>query len=127
MKSDKKYPFFRLNDLAIPVVLTLLLLSSQNGGEGTSECRLEVHTGEGILNCELGIDSIFTVIGNLGEIEVTIENEMARISRSPCPGQDCVRQSWLNKPGDLAVCVPSGVFIVISSEDDSLSPDAVSY
>ncbi len=127
MKSDKRYPFFRLNDLAIPVVLTLLLLSVQRAGEGTSECRLEVHTGESILHFELGVDSIFTVTGNLGEMEITIENEMARISRSPCPGQDCVRQSWLNNPGDLAVCVPSGVFIVILSEDDSLSPDAVSY
>ncbi|MCK4806465.1 MAG: NusG domain II-containing protein [Candidatus Aegiribacteria sp.] len=127
MKSDKKYPFFRINDLAIPVVLFLLLQSFHGGGEETSECRLEVHTAESILRYELGVDSIFTVMGNLGEMEINIENEMARISRSPCPGQDCVRQSWLSKPGDLAVCVPSGVFIVIASEDDSLSPDAVSY
>ncbi len=127
MKSDKKYPFFRLNDLAIPLVLTLLLLSFQSGGEGASEFRLEAHTGECILQFELGLDSTFTVTGNLGEMEITIENEMARIAHSPCPGQDCVRQSWLRKPGDLAVCVPSGVFIVITGEDDSLSPDAVSY
>ena len=127
MKSDKKYPYFRLNDLAIPVVLTFLLLSFQSGVEGTSEFRLEIHTGDCILRYELGQDSTFTVTGNLGEMEITIENEMARIARSPCPGQDCVMQSWLKKPGDLAVCVPSGVFIVITSEDDSLSPDAVSY
>ena len=127
MKSNKEYPFFRLNDLAIPVVLILLLLSFQNGGEDTSEFHLEVHTGEGIRQLELGVDSTFTVTGNLGEMEITIENDMARITRSPCPGQDCVMQSWLKKPGDLAVCVPSGVFIVITSEDDNLSPDAVSY
>jgi len=127
MKSDKKYPYFRLNDLAIPVVLFLLLHSFHGGSEGTSECRLEVHTGESILLYELEVDSAFTVTGNLGEMEMNIENGMARIARSPCPGQDCVRQSWLSKPGDLAVCVPSGVFIVISREDDNLSPDAVSY
>ncbi len=114
VKSNKKYPFFRLNDLAIPVVLILLLLSFQSGVEG-------------IRQLELGVDSTFTVTGNLGEMEITIENDMARITRSPCPGQDCIMQSWLKKPGDLAVCVPSGVFIVITSEDDSLSPDAVSY
>ncbi len=127
MKSDKKYPYFRLNDLAIPVVLFILLQSFRGGGEGTTEYRLEVHTGEGILQYELGVDSVFTVMGNLGELEINIENEMARIARSPCPGQDCVRQNWLSKPGDLAVCVPSGVFIVLAGEDDSLSPDAVSY
>ena len=116
-----------MNDLAIPVVLFLLLQSFLGGGEETSEYRLEVHTGESILQYDLGVDSIFTVMGNLGEMEINIENERARISRSPCPGQDCVRQSWLSRPGDLAVCVPSGVFIVISGCDDTLSPDAVSY
>ncbi|MCD4702370.1 MAG: NusG domain II-containing protein [Candidatus Aegiribacteria sp.] len=127
MRSDKKYPFFRMNDLAIPVVLFLLLQSFLGGGEETPECRLEVHTGESILRYDLGVDSIFTVMGNLGEMEINIENERARISRSPCPGQDCVRQSWLSRAGDLAVCVPSGVFIVISGCDDTLAPDAVSY
>ena len=127
MKSDKRYTYFRLNDLAIPVVLFLLIQSIPGSGENACESLLEVHTGEAILQYELRVDSIFTVIGNLGEMEVIIENGMARISRSPCPGQDCVRQSWLNKPGDLAVCVPSGVFIVIAGKDDSLSPDAVSY
>lgn len=127
MKSDKKYRYFRLNDLAIPVALFLLILSFPGRGENTSECRLEVHTGGSTLRYQLEADSAFTVTGNLGEMEIIIENRMARIARSPCPGQDCVRQSWINKPGDLAVCVPSGVFIVISSKDDSLSPDAVSY
>ena len=127
MKSDKKYPYFRLNDLAIPVVLFLLLYSFHGGSSGTSECRLEVHTGDCILLCELELDSAFTVTGNLGEMEINIEEGMARIARSPCPGQDCVRQSWLSTPGDLAVCIPSGVFIVITSMDDSLSLDAVSY
>ena len=89
-----------MNDLAIPVVLFLLLQSFLGGGEETPECRLEVHTGESILRYDLGVDSIFTVMGNLGEMEINIENERARISRSPCPGQDCVRQSWLSRAGD---------------------------
>ncbi|RKZ10256.1 hypothetical protein DRQ25_03580 [Candidatus Fermentibacteria bacterium] len=111
----------------MPAILFLLVLSFPGRGENTSECRLEVHTGGSTLWYQLEVDSAFTVTGNLGEMEIIIENGMARIARSPCPGQDCVRQSWINKPGDLAVCVPSGVFIVISGEDDSLSPDAVSY
>lgn len=127
MKSVKEYPFFRFNDLAIPVVLLLLLLNFQGQAKETSESRLEVHTGNGIQLYELEADSIFTIMGNLGEMEISIDNERARISRSPCPGQDCVRQSWLSNPGDIAVCVPSGVFIVIAGTDDSLSPDAVSY
>ena len=70
---------------------------------------------------------MFTVTGNLGEMEISIENERARIASSPCPGQDCVKQGWIDRPGEMAVCVPSGVFIIISGNDGSHSPDAVSY
>lgn len=129
MKSDKEYPFFRINDLVIPVflVIAFLLISKNDKAEGISECYLEVHAEEGMNLFQLEADTMFTVMGNLGEMEITIENERARISSSPCPGQDCVRQGWLSKPGDMAVCVPSGVFIIVSGNDDELSPDAVSY
>lgn len=127
MRSAREFPFFRINDLAVPLVLFFLVFSFNDRGDETSECRLEVNTGDSILHYELSADSIFTVIGNLGEMEISIENERARISSSPCPGQDCVRQSWLSRAGDMAVCVPSGVFIVISGKDENLSPDAVSY
>jgi hypothetical protein len=118
-----------MNDLVIPVfiVIAFLLLNSSEEKKEISECHLEVHTGDEILRLQLGVDTMFTVMGNLGEMEISIENERARIASSPCPGQDCVRQGWLRKPGDMAVCVPSGVFIIISADNDSLSPDAVSY
>lgn len=80
-----------------------------------------------MLRYRLEIDSTFTVMGNLGEMEISIENERARIASSPCQGQDCVNQGWLSGPGDMAVCVPSGVFIIVSGNDGSHSPDAVSY
>lgn len=118
-----------MNDLAIPVflVVAFLLLNFSDEKKDISECYLEVHTGEEILRFQLGVDTMFTVTGNLGEMEISIENERARIASSPCPGQDCVRQGWLDSPGEMAVCVPSGVFIIISGNDGSHSPDAVSY
>ena len=118
-----------MNDLLIPVflVIAFLLISKNDKAEGISECYLEVHAEEGTNLFQLEADTMFTVMGNLGEMEITIENERARISSSPCPGQDCVRQGWLSKPGDMAICVPSGVFILVTGNDASMSPDAVSY
>ncbi|MBD3277709.1 MAG: NusG domain II-containing protein, partial [Candidatus Aegiribacteria sp.] len=43
-------------------------------------------------------------------------------------GQDCVRQGWIDKPGEMVVCVPSGVFMVMSDDaGPSRAPDAVTY
>ena len=129
MKSDNKYLFFRINDLAIPAIITvvLLLLDFSDEPADLSECCLEVHTGRETLTYNLDVDTTFSVTGNLGEMEISIENERARIAASPCPGQDWVREGWIRNAGDMAVCVPSGVFIIISAEDGSFSPDAVSY
>ena len=129
MKSVKHYSFFKIGDLTIPVfvVIAFLMLSFDDESENISECCLEIHTGEEMYRLQLGVDTMFTVMGNLGEMKISIENYRARISSSPCPGQDCVRQGWLSGPGDMAVCVPSGVFIIVSDENNRLSPDAVSY
>lgn len=129
MKSVKRYSFFKVSDLTIPVfvVIAFLMLSFNDEPENISECCLEIHTGEEMYRLQLGVDTMFTVMGNLGEMKISIENNRARISSSPCSGQDCVRQGWLSGPGDMAVCVPSGVFIIVSDENNRLSPDAVSY
>ncbi len=129
MKSDRNYRFFRVNDLVIPfiVAIMLLLLNFSDEPEGLSECRLEVHTGSETLRYSLSTDSTFGITGNLGEMKISIEDGKARIAASPCPGQDCVKEGWICNAGDMAVCVPSGVYIVISAEDGSFSPDAVSY
>ncbi len=125
MKPVREYPFFRITDLAIPVIIVFLLVTVRDRAGETNNCRLDVHSGEGIDHYELQADSVFSVAGNLGGIEIEIKDEMARIAHSPCPGQDCVEQGWISSPGELSVCVPSGVFIVINGINDSL--DAVSY
>jgi hypothetical protein len=127
MKSDSSYPYFRMNDLAIPFILILLIFTFKSRMENSPEIVLEVHSAEGITQYDLSVDTAFTVTGNLGEMQIAIDNTRARITSSPCPGQDCVNQGWIDGSGDIAVCVPSGVFIVITSSDDSLSLDAVSY
>lgn len=129
MKSVKRYPFFRIKDLTIPVfvVIAFLLLSFNDKSEKISELCLEIYTGEETYRLQLEVDTMFTVMGNLGEMKISIESERARVASSPCRGQDCVRQGWLSSPGDMAVCVPSGVFIIISGNDGSHSPDAVTY
>ena len=130
MKSDKDIPFFRLTDLLIPLIacLVLLALHFSNRAQNTDGLLLVIHTGENTEYFSLDRDTSFRVNGSMGQLEIQIDSSRARISESPCPGQDCVRKGWLTSAGDLAICVPSGVFICIENESsEGESPDAITY
>jgi len=129
MKPAEKYPFFRFTDLLIPLILiiVLLLLNSSRESGDISEIMLEIHAAAHTQILQLTSDTSLTVTGNLGEMEIRIEDGKARIAASPCPGQDCVQQGWLSEFGDMTVCVPSGVFMIIVQNDGNPSPDAISY
>ncbi|MBN2587691.1 MAG: NusG domain II-containing protein [Candidatus Fermentibacteraceae bacterium] len=128
MSSDREYPLFRPADLAIPLflVLVFLVLGIGSSSAPRGDLFLEIHAGETTMTVPMVSDSVLLVEGNLGQMEIRLQGGRARIASSPCPGQDCVRQGWLTRPGDMSVCVPSGVFIVISCDGRS-APDAVSY
>lgn len=89
---------------------------------------LVIHTAGNTEYLPLDRDTSFRINGNIGQLEIQIDSRRARISESPCPGQDCVRKGWLTSAGDLAICVPSGVFICVESESsEGDSPDAITY
>ncbi|MGI6621803.1 MAG: NusG domain II-containing protein [Clostridiaceae bacterium] len=54
-----------------------------------------------------------------GEYPGTIEAEKGRIrfSHAECPDQVCVRTGWINRPGQIAVCLPAGIIIRIEGKD----------
>lgn len=130
MKSNKDIPFFRLTDLLIPLIAALLLLAIHflNSEQDSDELLLVIHTAGNTEYLPLDRDTSFRINGNIGQLEIQIDSRRARISESPCPGQDCVRKGWLTSAGDLAICVPSGVFICVESESsEGDSPDAITY
>ena len=64
------------------------------------------------------------VPGPLGTTLIAIETGRARIVSDPSPRQYCVRQGWLMRPGDVAICAPNQVSLHIMGRTrryDSLS------
>jgi hypothetical protein len=64
------------------------------------------------------------VPGPLGTTLVAIEPGRARIVADPGPRQYCVRQGWLARPGEIAICAPNRVSVQIAGRTrayDSLS------
>ena len=46
-------------------------------------------------------------------VEIEIDGARARVTESPCRDKLCVHAGWLEKPGDIAVCLPQRVIVEI--------------
>jgi hypothetical protein len=53
------------------------------------------------------------VDGPLGVTEIEIEPGRARVARDPSPRQLCVKQGWLTRAGQAALCLPNQTSVEI--------------
>jgi len=56
---------------------------------------------------------------------VEIEKGRARVKKSDCPDQICVKTGWISQPGHIAVCVPNKFNIVVKGKSNKV--DTISY
>ncbi|HOI51756.1 NusG domain II-containing protein [Azonexus caeni] len=64
------------------------------------------------------------VPGPLGVTRIAVEPGRARVVADPGPRQYCVKQGWLMRPGEIAICAPNRVSLQITGRTkvyDSLS------
>lgn len=64
------------------------------------------------------------VPGPLGITRIAVEAGRARVVADPGPRQYCVKQGWLMRPGEIAICAPNRVSLQITGRTkvyDSLS------
>jgi hypothetical protein len=55
-----------------------------------------------------------SVSGPLGVTLIEIQPGRARIARDPSPRQLCVKQGWLSRAGQVALCLPNQVSVEVS-------------
>ena len=65
------------------------------------------------------------VPGPLGQTLIAIEPGRARVVSDPGPRQYCVRQGWLMRPGEIAICAPNRVSLQITGRTKVY--DSISY
>lgn len=65
------------------------------------------------------------VPGPLGPTRIQIETGRARVLSDPGPRQYCVRQGWLLRPGEIAICAPNHVSLQITGRTRVY--DSISY
>jgi len=54
-----------------------------------------------------------SVTGPLGDTLIEIQPGRARVARDPSPRQLCVKQGWLSRAGEVALCLPNQVSVEI--------------
>jgi hypothetical protein len=105
---------------AAAVALSLPLL----GQGGYAEKAVIRQDGRLFAEVDLRAARRVEVPGPLGTTLVAVEPGRARIVSDPGPRQYCVRQGWLARPGEIAICAPNRVSVQIAGRTrayDSLS------
>ena len=67
----------------------------------------------------------FAVGGPLGTTLIAVEPGRARVVSDSSPRQYCVRQGWLMRPGEIAICAPNRVSVQIAGRTKVY--DSISY
>ncbi len=67
----------------------------------------------------------FAVAGPLGTTVIAVEAGRARVVADPGPRQYCVKQGWLMRPGEIAICAPNRVSVQIAGRTKVY--DSISY
>lgn len=92
---------------------------------GAGERAIIRQEGRIFAEVELRARRELTVAGPLGLTRIAIEPGRARIVSDPGPRQYCVRQGWLTRPGDIAICAPNRVSLQIAGRTRLY--DSISY
>lgn len=91
------------------------MLAATLWGRGTGEKLVVRGEGKVIAQLSLNADREIAVQGPLGATIIQIMSGQARIARDPSPRQLCVRQGWIRREGEAAVCLPNRVSIEVAS------------
>ncbi len=68
---------------------------------------------------------MFTVKSKEGFLIVQINNERVRVIKSTCRDKLCMKQGWIDRPGESIVCLPNRISITIQGEKNGV--DSVTY
>lgn len=94
--------------------------------QGGGSDRVLIHqNGQLFSTVDLKQSRDIIVPGPLGETHIRIEPGRARVVSDPGPRQYCVRQGWLKRAGEIAICAPNRVSLTIAGRTRLY--DSISY
>lgn len=92
---------------------------------GVAEKAIVRRGGEVFAELDLSRNRRIEVPGPLGTTTVAVDKRRVRVVSDPGPRQYCVRQGWLARPGEIAICAPNQVSVQVRGGKESY--DSLSY
>lgn len=105
----------RSGDFGVLIAGTGLVaaLTAWAWGGGHGDTAIIRAAGQVVQTVALTRAQSIEVDGPLGATRIEIEPGRARIAADPSPRQLCVRQGWLTRSGQAALCLPNQVSLEI--------------
>lgn len=120
-KQPMKLTFCKTDFLAIAIVAVIAILvsvvfwTSIDDKEGSMVSIYQDSTL--IQEIPLDTDTEFVIEGAYENV-VTIKDGKAAITKSDCPGTDCVHSGWIHEAGRSIVCLPNRVELRIEGNSE---------
>lgn len=92
---------------------------------GVPEKAVVRQGGELFAELDLSHNRRIEVPGPLGVTTIAVEKRRVRVVSDPGPRQYCVRQGWLARPGEIAICAPNQVSVQVKGGKETY--DSISY
>jgi len=92
---------------------------------GVAEKAVIKRGGEVFAELDLSRNRQIEVPVPLGITTVRVEKRRVRVVSDPGPRQYCVRQGWLARPGEIAICAPNQVSVQVQGGKEAY--DSLSY
>ena len=120
-RKNMTLKFCKADILAIAMVAALAILVSIIfwTSVGSEEGSMVMIYQEGKLIQELSLekDIEFVIEGDYENV-VTVKDGKAAITKSDCPGTDCVHSGWIHEAGRSIVCLPNRVELRIEGASE---------
>ncbi len=122
MDQKQSWEFRRADLLAVGAVLLLgllvfVLFLIPAGTQGA--CAEIYQDGQLLHTLSLDQNRELTVDGKYA-CTVTVRDGAVAVTRSNCPGEDCVHSGWIHSPGRSIVCLPNGLEIRVVGKDSDV-------
>ena len=105
--------YFRVGDWLVLLLGGLFTAwLAANFWQGGAPQKVVIRAG-GQLFIETSLDQVQRIVvpGPLGVSLVEIGHGRARVAADPSPRQLCVKQGWLSRAGDAALCLPNQISV----------------
>lgn len=81
--------------------------------------------GKVLVRAALDRDADYSVYGALGVSRIEVRQGRARVAADPGPKQICVKQGWVSRSGEVALCLANQVSLEIGGAERAF--DSIAY